>query len=209
MQQQFLSVASANGLQRSCRAVLVGNRIPRDFFITTGTGESDITVHAGSYHLALKDAGIECYNHLTYSSILPAIATEITKPASYTHGSVAENIMAVANAGKGQRATAGIIFGWLYDKQTGEKYGGLVCEYNGNETEYGAEQSLRASLQELYENGFTEGYELKNIRFISRSCIPEKKHGTALVALCFVSYEVPVISELLPQNGFQKNGLQH
>lgn len=205
MRQQFLSVASANGFQNTSRAVLVGNRIPHEFFITTGSGESDITVHAGSYHLALKDAGIECYNHLTYSSILPAIATEIAKPAAYDHGSVAENIMAVATAGKGQRATAGIIFGWLYEKETGRKYGGLVCEYNGNETEVEAENSLRASLRELYENGFTEKYDLKEIRFISKSMMPMKKHGTALVALCFVSYEVPLLSVPELKNGI-KNG---
>ncbi len=204
MRQQFLSVASANGLQSNGRAVLVGNRIPHEFFITTGSGESDITVHAGSFHLALKDAGIECYNHLTYSSILPAIATEIKKPQAYVHGSVAENIMAVANAGKGQRATAGIIFGWLYEKESGKKYGGLVCEYNGNETQQEAEQSLRASLRELYENGFTEQYDLKEIRFISESMLATKKHGTALVALCFVSYQVPLFSE--PE---QKNGISH
>ena len=55
--------------------MLVGNRIPKDFFVTTGTGESDLTIHAGSYHLALKNAGIEMCNIMTYSSILPNIAT--------------------------------------------------------------------------------------------------------------------------------------
>ena len=39
--------------------ILLGNRIPKDFFVTEGTGQSDITVHAGSYHLALRDAGID------------------------------------------------------------------------------------------------------------------------------------------------------
>jgi hypothetical protein len=33
-------------------------RIPKDYFETSGKGESDIAVHAGSYHLALKEAGI-------------------------------------------------------------------------------------------------------------------------------------------------------
>ena len=43
-----------------------GNRIPRDYFVTSGVGESDITVHAGSYHLALRAAGIEMANQLVY-----------------------------------------------------------------------------------------------------------------------------------------------
>lgn len=86
---------------------LVGNRIPRDYFVTSGIGESDITIHAGSYHLALKNAGIEMCNIITYSSILPGIAREIEKPRGLTHGSVMESIMAVSTAEKGGRATWG------------------------------------------------------------------------------------------------------
>ncbi len=178
--------------QKQEKTILLGNRIPRDFFITDGIGESDITVHAGSYHLALKDAGIECYNILTYSSILPAIATQVEKPEQYVHGAVAETIMAAANSTQGIRATAGIIFGWLYDKITGKKYGGLVCEYHGQEGEEEAGNSLRASLKELYVNGFSERYDLGEIQLLSKSFIPRKKFGTAVVALVFTNYVVPV-----------------
>src|SRR3989338_6402732 len=114
------------------KSLTIGNRIPKDFFVTSGTGESDITIHAGSYHLALKDAGIEKCNIITYSSILPAIAQKVEKPGNLVHGSVMETIMATADSKKGKRATAGIIFGWLYNKITGEKYGGIVCEYHGS-----------------------------------------------------------------------------
>lgn len=178
---------------RSSGCLLVGNRIPKDFFITSGAGESDITIHAGSYHLALKDAGIECYNIMTYSSILPGIACEVERPSRIVHGSVAETIMAVSNAKKGKRMTAGIIFGWLYDKLTGKKYGGLVCEYSENGTQKEAENSLKASLNELYENGFSEKFELKEVKLISKSFVAKKKFGTALVALCFVNYLVPMV----------------
>ena len=58
------------------QSLLIGNRIPQTFFTTSGVGESDITVHAGSYHLALKEAGIERCNIITYSSILPGIIDE-------------------------------------------------------------------------------------------------------------------------------------
>lgn len=174
------------------RGVLIGNRIPKDYFVTKGKGESDITVHAGSYHLALKDAGIEAFNIMTYSSILPSIAREIKKPEKYIHGSVVETIMAAANSEKGERTTAGIIYGWLYDKKTGKKYGGLVCEYHGDISEKEAGKQLRASLNELYVNGFSENYELKEIRLISESFIPSKKHGTAIVALCFTNYLCPI-----------------
>lgn len=173
--------------------ILIGNRIPKDFFVSKGKGESNITVHAGSYHLALKDAGIECYNHMCYSSILPGIAIEVLKPKNYIHGSVAETITAAANAQRGKRATAGIIYGWLFNRKTNQKYGGLVCEYNGNFSEEQAGKSLRASLNELYTHGFEEDYELKEIKLYTNSIVPKKKFGTALVALVFVNYVYPVL----------------
>jgi len=182
---------------RKQSSVIVGNRIPRKFFWTSGVGESDITIHAGSYHLALKEAGIEQYNIMVYSSILPAIAEETSKPKNeeIIHGSVMETIMAVSNGEKGKRLTAGIIYGWLYHKITGKKYGGLVCEYSGHEDEPEARKSLHASLKELYTNGFSEDYELKDIRIQSRSLIPKKRFGTAIVAIGFRDYVYPVIQE--------------
>ncbi|MGV8171908.1 MAG: pyruvoyl-dependent arginine decarboxylase [Candidatus Woesearchaeota archaeon] len=173
--------------------ILIGNRIPKDYFVTTGHGESDITIHAGSYHLALKAAGIEMCNIMTYSSIMPAIATEIERP-QMTHGEVMESIMAVAHSTKGKPATAGIIYGWLYDRKTGEKYGGLVCEHNGNFSKKEVEKLLHLSLNELYTNGFDDKYELKNIRMTTESFTPKKKYGTALVAVCFKNYLVPIVS---------------
>lgn len=172
---------------------VIGNRIPKDYFVTQGQGESDITIHAGSYHLALKQAGIEMCNHITYSSILPGIAQEVQKPDHLVHGSVMENISAVANAEKGQRATASIIFAWLYERKTGKRYGGLVCEYNGHDEVEIAQSQLRQSLQELYTHGFEEDYELKDPRITTESFIPQKKYGTALVAICFTSYIYPVV----------------
>lgn len=178
--------------------MVVGNRIPQTFFVTSGVGESDITVHAGSYHLALKEAGIERCNIIVYSSILPGVATEVQKaenfPDNLVHGAVMETIMATANSSQGVRATAGIIFGWLFDKETGEKYGGLVCEYNGGFSEDEAKKSLRMSLQELYTNGYSEKFLLKEDKMIIRSFVPKKKHGTAIVALCFTDYLYPVAS---------------
>lgn len=175
--------------------LLVGNRIPKDYFVTKGKGESDITIHAGSYHLALKEAGIESYNIMTYSSILPGIATEIPKPEGLVHGSVMESIMAVSHSNKGERATAGIIYGWLFDRQTGEKFGGLVCENYGNETKEEIGGKLHQSLDELYYNGFSEKFELRDIHLTVESFVPQKKHGTAIVALCFTNYIYPIIGK--------------
>lgn len=187
-----LSVCSSNAKNKS---ILIGTRIPKDYFVASGTGESDITIHAGSYHMALKAAGIEVCNIMTYSSILPAIAREVEKPPVLAHGSVMETIMAVATSEKGTRCTAGIIYGWLYDKQTGKKHGGLVCEHNGNYTEGEIKSLLDASIKELYHNGFSEKYELKDMNLIIDTLVPKKKFGTALVALCFINYVCPVLEK--------------
>lgn len=186
-QDSFQATSELNG-------ILVGNRVPKDYFVTKGTGQSNITVHAGSYHLALQQAGIERYNIMTYSSILPGIANRIEKPAQMTHGSVMESIMAVCTAEKGERATAGIIYGWLYDRETNEKYGGLVCENYGNFSETDIGNLLRASIDELYYNGFSDQYNLTDISLFTESFVPEKKYGTALVALCFTNYVYPLIN---------------
>ena len=179
--------------QENTTAITTGNRIPKDYFVTKGIGESDITTHAGSYHLALKKSGIEMCNIITYSSILPKIATEISRPTSLTHGSVMEAIMAVSNCPGGERATAGIIYGWLHNKKTGKKFGGLVCEHNGSYSEPEVTEKLNASLEELYVNGFSDEYDLKNISTIKASFVPKKKFGTVIVAICFVNYIYPII----------------
>jgi arginine decarboxylase len=187
---------SIEGINLSQKGFIVGNRIPKDYFVTTGIGQSDVAIHAGSYHLALKDAGIEMANIMTYSSILPGMATEISRPSDITHGEVMETIMAVANGNRGERVSAGIIYGWLTEKKTGQRYGGLVCEHNGNYTEEELERLLHSSISELYTNGFEERFSLGNLNVIKRSFVPLKTYGTALVALCFTRYFYPILETL-------------
>lgn len=185
--------AMSNAVQESGRYLTVGMRIPKDYFVTKGRGESDITVHAGSYHLALRSAGIEMCNIITYSSILPACATEVERPAELVHGAVLESIMAVSTAERGKRATAGIVWGWLYDREVDQRHGGLVCEYNGSLTQDEAEEQLRMSLDELYENGYSEEYRLEDITFHMDSFVPNKQFGTSVVSLCFLNHYLPIL----------------
>jgi arginine decarboxylase len=105
-----------------------------------------------------------------------------------------ETIMATANAKAGARATAGIIWGWLFDRNTGERHGGLVCEYNGSLPEEEAAGQLEESLQELYANGYREDFQLEGMRLHIRSFVPQKRFGTALVSLCFLNYLWPVLA---------------
>jgi len=188
-----LTVYSGAKIQKSIKeGILYGNRIPRDFFVTSGTGESNITIHAGSYHLALKAARIEMCNIITYSSILPGIANLTERPEKIQHGSVMESIMSVCHARKGELATAGIIYSWLHDRETGARYGGLVCEHEGNYDKTELVGRLNASLEELFQNGYADRFYLDEKQIISESFIPRKNYGTALVALCFTSYYYPV-----------------
>lgn len=169
--------------------MIFGNRIPKTYFITSGVGESDITLHAGSYHLALREAGIEMANIITYSSILPKGSYQVTKPASIFHGEVMETITAVASCQYGEQATAGLIFARLTDN-SGNDFGGLVCEYNGPLPENEVLNHLEEMLQELYTNGY-DHLELGEHIVLTRAVTPIKMYGTALVALCFTSYDYP------------------
>ncbi len=168
----------------------IGCRIPKDYFVTKGCGESNITVHAGSYHLALRCAGIEMCNIMTYSSILPAVAREVKKPR-LVHGSVMETIMAVADTTMGKRATAGLAVAWLYDRSAKKRWGGFVAEQHGSFSEKTARKLLCDSIHELYRNGYSDRYELGDVHYIIESFVPEKKYGTALAAICFTSYVLP------------------
>ena len=112
----------------------VGNLIPNTFFITKGSGESDLEKHAGSYHMALYDAGISDFNIMTYSSVIPATAhlatmDELDLPP---FGSEMKTIMAVSHGYQDEFVSAGVVYAWMYkDENFDEKVGGLVCEVSG------------------------------------------------------------------------------
>lgn len=137
---------------------LVGNLVPRNFFVTSGVGQSKNTVHAGSFHVALRDARIEPFNIQTYSSILPAVPKELSDMvagSSYTgngrtpvrceeisiedglarlvHGQELQTIMANGTVkGNGKRITVGIVYD-RFVPEDGIDRGGLVCEYSNEE----------------------------------------------------------------------------
>jgi arginine decarboxylase len=171
----------------------ISNRVPIKYFVTSGVGESDIQIHTGSFDQALKDAGIENYNLMFYSSILPRNAKRIEKK-EIEYGSVVECIAAITHSKNGERATAGLIMGWIYNKKTNEKVVGLVAEYQGKDDEETAKKILEESLNEMFSSRFDKDeYEIREKEIITRSIIPKKKYATAVVAICFVEYEIPVI----------------
>jgi len=188
MSQSFIKMTNSGNDHR----LLLGNRIPHEFFITKGSGESDITIHAGSFHLALCNAGIGMKNIVTYSSVLPAEARQIEMPEYLKQGDVMEAIMAAGHCRKGERITAGMAIGWLYERDTGVKFGGLVSEISGNYPVGEIEQKLNESMLEIYHHGYDD-YRLGDLQMITETFVPHKQYGTALVALCFNSYIYPVL----------------
>lgn len=176
------------------RQIEIGNRVPMRYFVTRGAGQSDITQHAGSYHLALQAAGIERANVITYSSILPAGATEVPRESyEITHGEVMETIMAVGTCRYGETVTAALGWGWLTHRVTGRRGGGLVAEYSGSLSLDDAEPHVRSMLDELWRAGLDDDWLLYDVRVLQDRISPVKMYGTALVALCFTSYRVPIL----------------
>jgi pyruvoyl-dependent arginine decarboxylase (PvlArgDC) len=69
--------------------------IPKEYFWVIGWGESDVGIESGSYDAALHMAGIENYNVMLYTSVLPPETVELVHLPDIHHGSVLEGIIAV------------------------------------------------------------------------------------------------------------------
>lgn len=190
----------------------IGMRVPKDYFVTKGRGSSFNDDHAGSFHHALRSAGIEMCNILSYSSILPIGSRMIRKPAMLVHGAVLETIMARATLKGPGLAVAGIGLVELF--RGGESAGGLVVErtlvlekdpgepMDDEGARAHVELECKTSLKELYLNGY-ENYGLGIPQVITeieeyngKELNAQDRHSSAIVALCFVNYTVPIIGEL-------------
>ena len=161
----------------------VGNLIPHTFFVTKGSGESDLELHAGSYHMALYDAGISDFNIMVYSSVLPATAhiasmDEIDLPP---FGSELKTILAVSHGQQDEFVSAGIVYAWMYaDENFDQKVGGLVCEVSGRYRIEELEARLIRVINDLHQKTYSQYYL-------------EKRYGTALAGLCFIDFQLPEV----------------
>jgi|SRR3989338_272363 len=174
--------------------LIIGARVPYQYFIVQGSGESDSGYHPGAYDIALENAGgIQDYNHITYSSILPKDAIRIPyPPKKYDHGAVLESITAEAGKGKlnPDRLTAGLVITKIF--KNGKYLGGLVAEYNGEDTKEDCKKFLKANMAGMVKRRFGTETTTEDEFFIE-SIEPKSKYACALVMLGFVSYKVPVL----------------
>ncbi len=182
-----------------------GPRIPTTYFATTGTGESDQGIppdpyETFSYDIALLDAGIENFNVIYYTSVLPPQSNEVpleTVKRYFHHGAVLETIMAKAGGNKGDTVAAGIGRVWAVDAG-GKTIGGFAAEYERIynqqkvDTEIGKQEAIKqltASLKhELSIRGLRQKGEMK---FNVTSLYIQKNYGMALAALGFVNFIYP------------------
>ena len=210
--------------------LILGNRVPYEFFITQGKGESNagskgLPYETGSYDAALFDAGIQNTNVIEYTSVMPTESKEITKEEGLKRlqwGEVIECIKAQANGKRGSKISAAVITTSVTDPK-GKYLGGFACEYSGSGTKEDAEQSLLQSIvgmierrgygvmkesgkMQLYKDNVTDkGYKIhpgKN--FIYEYLDVKEEHGSVFTAICFVSYKFPALKKMNRTNANNK-----
>jgi arginine decarboxylase len=198
---------------------ILGNRIPYEYFITKGKGESSagsegLPYETGSYDAALNDAGIENSNVIEYTSVIPKEAKQIAREEGLKRinwGEVLECIKAQSNGKRGSKVSAAVMTTTIVDPK-GKYLGGFACEYSGSGTKSDAENSLAQSIAgmikrrgygnikgntQMYKDNITDtGYKIHPGKVFEYEYLDVKEeHGSVLVAICFVSHRYPVLSK--------------
>ena len=199
--------------------LILGNRVPYEYFITSGSGQSNIgskglPYETGSYDEALTKAGIENANIIEYTSVIPTGAKQISKEEGLKRiqwGEVLECIKAQTNDDKGKFISCAVMTTDVYDAND-NFLGGFACEYSGSETKEQAEKSLEGSIDgiierrnfgksnggaKMYQDNVTDkGYKYHPGKlFVYEGLDVKDDHGTVLTAICFVSYRYPDLTE--------------
>jgi arginine decarboxylase len=183
----------------------IGCRIPKEYLWVIGWGDSDVGIETGSYDAALHMAGIENYNVMLYTSVLPPEAVELSHLPNIHHGSVLEGIIAVQHTDRREtRITAGVLLAKVYRNSDGSFLGGFACEYTGNGSQEEAEANPREAMQQLFARRYkTSLYRIEFGKSVIRTFTPQKSFGTILVGIGFASYVVPVLKpevEVVPSH---------
>ena len=195
---------------------LLGNRLPYEYFITQGKGESNagskgLPYETGSYDAALFNAGIQNANVIEYTSVMPKESKEISREEGLKRlqwGEVLECIKAQANGKRGSKISAAVITTSVTDPK-GKYLGGFACEYSGSGTKEDAGKSLMESIvgmierrgygimknPSLFQDNITDkGYKIHpGKHFVYEDLKVTKEHGSVFTAICFVSYMFPVL----------------
>lgn len=211
--------------------IILGNRVPYEYFMTKGKGESDagsegLPYETGSYDAALFEAGIQNANVIEYTSVMPTDSKQISKEEGLKRlqwGEVLECIKAQSNGKKGSKISAAVMTTSVIDPK-GKYLGGFAVEYSGSGTKQDAEASLAESVTGIierrgygklkgggnlvmYKDNVTDnGYKIHpGTIFEYENLDVTKKHGSVFTAICFVSYKFPTLKSNKSRVAVNKN----
>lgn len=193
---------SANEFTGYNGALLTTNRIPKDYILTKGFGDTDIGPghdpwETGSFDMARQMAQIENFNIVRYTSILPPEATEIPIEQAkllYHPGAVMECIISQMNGYQGDRICAGVGIVQVRRNYDGRLITNYAAEYIGNADEEGAKKFLHNSLvHEFLRRYDPRDYSMSNEKFCVQEHVVQNKYGTAIALIGFVTYIYPII----------------
>lgn len=194
-------------LQGGGQGILLGFRVPKDYFLATGAGDTNEgggtdPWETGSYDLALEEAGIENFNVVAYTSVIPAEATEVKYQdvkKTFHHGAVLETIMAKMDGVQGDRISAGVALMKVRRLSDGYVIGGWAAEYKGHADEEGVKKVLKSDLEGMFKRRFPkDDHEMFELKYIVRVHEVENSYGTVLSSICFCSFIYPIATPSVP-----------
>ena len=183
--------------------MIIANRIPKDYVVVSGAGQSDFGPgvdpwETAAYDLALLEAGIENCNIVKYTSVMPKGAMQITMDQAneqglFQHGMVLETIMAQVNGNHSESICAGVGRCKVY--KDGEEIGGFAAEYEGNNSESYAATKLYEALQGIFERRYAgkPEYTIDDIQMTTKFLTVDQDYGTVFVAIGFLTFDLPVL----------------
>lgn len=192
-------------------AIKTKSRIPLDYVIVKGAGQTSFGPgidpwETATYDIALEKAGIQNYNVVKYTSVIPPESNQITMKEAkernlFHHGMVLESIMAQVNGTKGQHICAGVGTIQVYESidaptggtQKGKHIGGFAAEYEGYASPTRAKELLNEALKGIVHRR----YRLSDVwvgeqTYTIQDLVVDEDYGCVLVALGFLTFEHPL-----------------
>ena len=158
-----------------------GMFLPKEFFVTSGTG-MDIS-ELNAFDLALKGAGVSECNLVTVSSILPPDPKEID-PVRITPGTITFCVMTRMDGRSGETIGAGLAYGIC--EKDGVKFG-LVSEHHGYHSKTYLKQILNDKLNRMAE---IREVKLCDSKFCLESMeVKSGLFGTVVALLVYVPWD--------------------